>query len=293
MKRKDFIKTTAKALVATAFIGFPFKKSSANSDTASTHRVFSDEVEFTDNDGNKCYYVIEFWLPIIISEYDALIKIYNDCNLENYSVEDTTIIQSYKTILTEEDTNYYTFYKYELRSNNDLYFANDVHDLNDFEKFYTDLHQVYFSIDNKYVKLNSNSFMNYKQLSHVSDYNFKTHEYQEPDYSYSLDYDCFLTTACIMNLGLADDCYELETLRSFRDNYMLQNVYGKKLVKNYYEIGPKIVSAINKDKDKSNYYQFLYQHLVQKSIHLIETGNNELAMLYYENFTKELSKKLL
>ena len=56
---------------------------------------------------------------------------------------------------------------------------------------------------------------------------------------------CFLTTACCEHKGLPDDCYELTTLRSLRDHYMKQSVFGNGLIKIYYETAPAIIEKYN------------------------------------------------
>ena len=56
---------------------------------------------------------------------------------------------------------------------------------------------------------------------------------------------CFLTTACTEAKGLPDNCRELETLRHFRDNYMMNVPEGKADIAHYYKTAPSIVNAIN------------------------------------------------
>ncbi|MDZ8108076.1 MAG: J domain-containing protein [Nostoc sp. DedQUE12a] len=59
---------------------------------------------------------------------------------------------------------------------------------------------------------------------------------------------CFLTTACISYAGLPDDCFELQTLRDFRDNYLASTPEGQALIKQYYAEAPIIVDLINSDQ---------------------------------------------
>jgi len=103
---------------------------------------------------------------------------------------------------------------------------------------------------------------------------------------------CFLTTACVQAKGLADDCDELQTLRKFRDHYMMRTSYGQSLVEEYYDVAPTILSKINRSPDAKQMYEFMYQSLVTQSIHLIEQGRYDLAMEYYKAFTDELSHRL-
>ena len=97
---------------------------------------------------------------------------------------------------------------------------------------------------------------------------------------------CYLTTACVEYKGLADDCRELETLRRFRDTYMLTNEEGKALVKEYYEVAPSIVTAINKRNDKAEIYDLIYD-AVLKCVDMIENEKYaETQNLYIEMVKK-------
>lgn len=60
---------------------------------------------------------------------------------------------------------------------------------------------------------------------------------------------CFLTTAVCQYKGLPDDCHELEVLRAFRDNHLLTNAQGSKLVEQYYSIAPKITKHLSEEAD--------------------------------------------
>lgn len=56
---------------------------------------------------------------------------------------------------------------------------------------------------------------------------------------------CLLTTACVRARGLGDDCIELQTLRTFRDEYVKGLPGGQEAIREYYEIAPAIVRAID------------------------------------------------
>lgn len=58
---------------------------------------------------------------------------------------------------------------------------------------------------------------------------------------------CFLTTACVSYAGLPDDCFELQTLRNFRDHYLASSIEGQNLIQQYYTEAPRIVDLINLD----------------------------------------------
>src|SRR5690606_2326709 len=56
--------------------------------------------------------------------------------------------------------------------------------------------------------------------------------------------NCFLTSACCTVLGLGDDCWELATLRRFRDGYMQGFAQGRADVARYYAEAPAIAQAL-------------------------------------------------
>lgn len=104
---------------------------------------------------------------------------------------------------------------------------------------------------------------------------------------------CYLTTCCVVGKGLADDCPELQTLRAFRDEYILGELKNEKLIQEYYRTAPSIVKHIEQQENKQEILDFLFVELVQKSIHLIHNGEKALAMNYYRAFTEELQKRIL
>ncbi len=113
------------------------------------------------------------------------------------------------------------------------------------------------------------------------------------DASWDDDEDCFLTTACVHHKQLPDDCYELQTLRSLRDDYMLKNEEGRILIKDYAVTGPAVVSAIRDFENRSAIYEYLYQHLVIPSVKLIREDKKQEAVDYYASFVEALREKYI
>ena len=99
---------------------------------------------------------------------------------------------------------------------------------------------------------------------------------------------CYLTSACTYAKGLADDCYELETLRKYRDTWLRKTEEGEKLVRKYYEIAPKIVSAINERTDSKAVYEMIYNRMVKPCVELIEQNKMEETLALYQRMTLEL-----
>lgn len=103
---------------------------------------------------------------------------------------------------------------------------------------------------------------------------------------------CYLTTACVQFYNLPDNCYELETLRKFRDEYMNSTDEGKSLVDDYYKTAPKIVEKINSLNNKSEYYEFIYQ-TIKRCVKLIELKDYATVQNIYKEMTEKLASELL
>ena len=102
---------------------------------------------------------------------------------------------------------------------------------------------------------------------------------------------CYLTSACTCAKGLADDCYELQTLRNFRDNWLAKTTNGLQEIAHYYVVAPKIVSAINSQKDSRTIYEKIYNEMVLPCVRFIEQEQYQKAFELYTNMTLSLEKK--
>lgn len=104
---------------------------------------------------------------------------------------------------------------------------------------------------------------------------------------------CFITTAVCKELQLADDCYELVTLRDFRDSYMLANAEGKELVEEYYATAPSIVAALGSSRDpnvRTAIYRDFNINFIKPAILAIEAKDYPAAQrIYTALYNKALS----
>lgn len=91
---------------------------------------------------------------------------------------------------------------------------------------------------------------------------------------------CFLTTACCEERGLADDCYELTTLRRYRDQVLKNNEQGRLLIEFYYKEAPRIVKQIKKSEKRKEICDWIYQQ-VQRVIKEYEGGKTVESMTDY------------
>jgi len=99
---------------------------------------------------------------------------------------------------------------------------------------------------------------------------------------------CYLTTACVVSKGLPDNCEELTILRGFRDNYLKKIAGGEEEIKEYYQIAPKIVEAINNRIDASSIWAKTYTELILPCVDLIKKNENDIAHKKYKVYTKYL-----
>lgn len=93
---------------------------------------------------------------------------------------------------------------------------------------------------------------------------------------------CYITTACVKALNLPDDCDELQTLRKFRDEYMLADPERATLVAEYYDSAPEIVEKLNKLPASEGLYREIFNEFIVTSVDAIKQGDNERALELYK-----------
>lgn len=99
---------------------------------------------------------------------------------------------------------------------------------------------------------------------------------------------CFLTSACVRAMGLGDRCDELETLRAFRDGYLMDLPEGKDLVQEYYAIAPEIARRMDASRGSDQAYLELYESLVVPSVRLVKEGKPDQALEHYRAVVERL-----
>lgn len=104
---------------------------------------------------------------------------------------------------------------------------------------------------------------------------------------------CFLTSACVRAMGLGDQCEELETLRAFRDGYLMNLPEGKGLVAAYYEMAPEIVRRMDASRGSDQAYLELYESLVVPSVRLVKEGKPDQALQHYQAAVERLKERYL
>lgn len=103
---------------------------------------------------------------------------------------------------------------------------------------------------------------------------------------------CFIATACAQAMNLPDDCRELKTVRSFRDDYIRRLPEGDTILSEYYEIAPRIVAAIDASDEPSLVYEDIYAQ-IQRNVELIAAGCHQEALGGYYAVLDELKRSYL
>ena len=104
---------------------------------------------------------------------------------------------------------------------------------------------------------------------------------------------CYITTAVCDSLGKEDDCYELTTLRSFRDDYMMHSKVGSTLVREYYEMAPMLVMRMNSFRESKSIYHQIYEQFIQPCITYIEEKRYQDCQNKYREMVQELTSQYI
>ena len=97
-------------------------------------------------------------------------------------------------------------------------------------------------------------------------------------------WDCFLTTAVCKYQGKDDNCYELTTLRNFRDTWLKEN--HPEDIDTYYAEAPEIVKKLEKLPTPEFIFDRMYSSYILPAIEHIEEGNNAAAYRIYKMLFK-------
>jgi len=104
---------------------------------------------------------------------------------------------------------------------------------------------------------------------------------------------CYITTAVCESQGKADDCYELEMLRTYRDEYLLSTMEGSAVVNEYYNIAPTIVNRISREANAAEIYNEIYNSYISPCVKLIEADEKEACQKHYTEMVNELKGRYM
>lgn len=103
--------------------------------------------------------------------------------------------------------------------------------------------------------------------------------------------NCLLSSACVAARCLPDDCDELTTLRKFRRDHLEGTPRGEVILKEYYNIGGKILQWLNLSSERKVLFDDLYQRLVIGTVDLIRANKIESALDHYTSVVREYQTK--
>ena len=104
---------------------------------------------------------------------------------------------------------------------------------------------------------------------------------------------CYITTAVCEGLGKPDHCYELETLRNYRDGYLANSEGGMQIIREYYDIAPTIVKRLGRSTDAGEVYLEIWKQYLEPCVRLIEDGKPAECKEVYTDMVRTLKTKSL
>lgn len=103
---------------------------------------------------------------------------------------------------------------------------------------------------------------------------------------------CYITTAVCASLGKPDDCYELNLMRRYRDEYLVNQKGGEEIVAEYYDIAPTIVNRINRMENSEDVYADIWSRYLHPCVSMIESDNLEACRKIYTDMVYSLRRNI-
>jgi hypothetical protein len=102
---------------------------------------------------------------------------------------------------------------------------------------------------------------------------------------------CFITSSVCFGIGMDDNCDELMTLRSFRDNWLKNQEYGNADIDEYYDCAPNICKSINKTDCVKEIYEEIYETYIMPCMCLIKESRFEQCYIMYKEMVNTLKER--
>lgn len=104
---------------------------------------------------------------------------------------------------------------------------------------------------------------------------------------------CFVTTAVCQGLHKSQDCREIALMKQYRDEYLLSQEDGERVVHEYYDIAPTIVKRIAKEASPEEKYLYLWNHYIKRCVELVQENQNEQCRKLYETMMVGLKEEYM
>ncbi|MDF2944921.1 MAG: hypothetical protein K0S01_3779, partial [Herbinix sp.] len=130
-----------------------------------------------------------------------------------------------------------------------------------------------------------------KWRQNFPDFAFHKARYEELQSGFERKGLCYITTAVCETMDKPDNCYELTTMRNFRDTYMQQTKERQALVEEYYRTAPAIVTFINIQPSCEEKYLSIWKKYLQPCLYDIEENNLEQCEKRYTGMVQDLKSE--
>ena len=104
---------------------------------------------------------------------------------------------------------------------------------------------------------------------------------------------CYITTAVCRCLQKKDDCYELTMFRNYRDEILSKETDGRLIIREYYNIAPRIVENIDQRCNSKKIYQMIWDNYLKQCLQYIECKNYSNCKDLYMQMVRELQSTYL
>lgn len=104
---------------------------------------------------------------------------------------------------------------------------------------------------------------------------------------------CFLTSACLKEIGKDERCFELVELERFAQQHVATSKEGKEMLKLYYGLAPMVVEQINASPNRVQIWRKMYDDLVVPTLTLIEEKQFEDAKKFYSSYSYAIYRSMI
>lgn len=149
-------------------------------------------------------------------------------------------------------------------------------DCDEYNKYLVENNKFYCNKMRRYVSLNERSCNTYFTKRDKNKVDVRPNN------------SCYITTAICNILGYEDDCPVLESLRSFRDNYMKNKEYCLPLLQDYDIVGPIISEKLLEDEKRIKQADRMLNIFIKEALESIKDREYDAAVDIYVNMTEFL-----
>lgn len=105
---------------------------------------------------------------------------------------------------------------------------------------------------------------------------------------------CFITTAVCDHMGKGDNCSELQALRLFRDDVLLRDDMWRRLVEEYYQRAPQLLTLLEKRSDRAEILDDLYHRFITELVmHSSTRSEHVMRIKRYKDMVEWLELRLI